>query len=106
MKQAIKGEHIHDENGTPTGGRTTGIGIDITWQNGALGRGAERREPNGAFVEGVIDCAIDRLECFQASKFNSAYNAEALGYLQLAREALERRTADREARAVEGTHTA
>lgn len=106
MKQEITGRHFNDDNGNPAGGVTTGTGIAITWQNGPLGRGDERKEPNGAFVEGVIAAVIDRLEYYQASKFKSAYNAVALGHLQLALAALEQRTKDREQRAVEGTHTA
>jgi hypothetical protein len=104
MKQAITENHVTDENGNPTGGTTTGVGISISWQNGPLGRGDDRQAANGAFTEGVIQSAIGRLEFYQASKFASSYNAEALTHLRLALEALERRTTDREKRAVEGTH--
>jgi hypothetical protein len=106
MKQIINGEHFNDENGNPAGGETTGTGINLTWQNGPLGRDGERKEPNGAFVEGVIQAALDRLNYYQASKFACETNAEAVDHLELALRALERRTAEREARAVEGTHTA
>jgi hypothetical protein len=84
MKQAINESHNTDENG----------------------RGEERKEPNGAFVEGVIQCALGRLNFYQGSKFACETNAEAVKHLELALAALERRTAEREARAVEGTHTA
>lgn len=106
MKQHIEGNHFNDENGNPAGGTTTGTGIRITWQNGPLGRGAERKEPNGAFVEGVLQAAADRIEYYQASKFASSDNQEALDHISKALEALERRTKSREARGVEGTHTA
>lgn len=106
MKQEIKGQHFNDENGNPAGGITTGTGINIIWQNGPLGRGEDRKEPNGAFVEGVIQAALGRIKFYQASKFACETNAEAEKHLELALAALERRTAEREARAVEGTHTA
>ena len=47
-------EHWVDENGNPAGGITQGVGFTISWQNGPLGTGEERKEPNGAFVENVI----------------------------------------------------
>jgi len=49
-----------DKDGNPTGGKVTGTGLLIEWQNGPLGRGADRKEPNGAFVETVIDAATPR----------------------------------------------
>jgi hypothetical protein len=103
MKQAINESHNTDENGNPTGGSTYATGIVIRWQDGPLGRGEERKEPNGAFV---IQCALGRLNFYQGSKFACETNAEAVKHLELALAALERRTAEREARAVEGTHTA
>lgn len=106
MKQELKETHSTDANGNPTGGFTAGVGIVINWQNGPLGRGEDRKEPNGAFVEGVIQAALGRIKFYQASKFACETNAEAEKHLELALAALERRTAEREARAVEGTHTA
>jgi hypothetical protein len=67
-------------------------------------QGCTRREPNGAFVEDVIEAAADRIRYYQASRFASGYNADALSYLEAALAALNRRTSDREARDVEGTH--
>jgi len=81
-----------------------GTGINIDWQNGPLGRGVERIEPNGAFVEGVIEAAIDRIQYYQDSKFNCRENAIALTHLETALLWLNKRTADRENRNVEGTH--
>ncbi len=82
MLQAVKGTHDVDREGMPAGGRTIGVGIQIQWQNGPLGRGALRREPNGAFVEGVIAAAIDRIEWYQGSKFRCRENALAITKLQ------------------------
>lgn len=92
--------------GCPAGGTTTATGLSITWQNGPLGRGAERKEPNGAFVETVILAAIDRLRFYQTAaegKFACHQNANAIEALVLARELLEERTKERELRGVEGT---
>lgn len=103
MLQAITSDH-RLENGKPAGGRTTGRGIEIDWQNGPLGRGDERKEPNGAFVEGVIQAAIDRIQFYQGAGFSCRENAIALTHLETALLWLGKRTADREARGVEGTH--
>lgn len=106
MRAGIKSEHWNDANGNPEGGTTFGNGFAIGWQHGPLGRGAERREPNGAFVEDVIDACADRIRYYQAGRFASDYNAKALEHLEAALAALDQRTKDREARAVEGTHGA
>ena len=104
MRQKIVGRHENDADGNPAGGHTTGVGIDVRWQDGPLGRGADRREPNGAFVEGVIAAAVDRLEYYQRSRFACRENALALTKLQEALHWCEHRTREREAREVEGTH--
>jgi hypothetical protein len=104
MKQKVNSHNVTDDNGNPTGGSCSGVGISINWQNGPLGRGTERREANGAFVEGVIQAAIERLEFFQSGKFACETNALALEHLAHAMDALESRTADRETRGVEGLH--
>lgn len=107
MKQQINEQHRLDDNGNPASGGTTGVGIIITWQDGPLGRGTEKQEPNGAFVEGVIQAAIGRLRFYQSAsngKFACRENAIALTKLEEALMWLEKRTTDREARAVEGTH--
>jgi hypothetical protein len=112
MKQKLTEQHEIDTNGNPDGGGTFGDGISIRWQIGPLGRGVERQEPHGAFVEGVIQAAIGRLQFYQTApdgkglgKFSCRENAIALTKLEEALMWLEKRTADREAREVEGTHT-
>lgn len=97
-------QNVNDSNGNPTGGIVTGIGLSISWQNGPLGRGNERKDPNGAFVETVISAAKQRLEFYQASKFACDENAQAIKGLEDALTALEARTKSREDRGVEGTH--
>lgn len=104
MNQVITHDHRLDELGNPAGGTTTGVGLSITWQNGPLAVDGERREPNGAFVEGVIEAAIERIAFYQASKFHCVENAVALGHLRAAAEVLAERTRGREQRGVEGTH--
>src|ERR1017187_5706738 len=101
--QAIAGTHVDDENGNPAGGFTTGTGISISWQNGPLGRGEDRKDANGAFVEGVIAAVVDRLEYYQRSKFACRENALAITKCQEALHWLNHRTTEREKRAVEGT---
>lgn len=104
MLQKIIQNHIIDKDGNPAGGYTSAKGLDIYWQNGPLGRGDDRKEPNGAFVETLIQAAIGRLEFYQDSKFSCRENALAIIKLQESLHWLQHRTADRENRAVEGTH--
>ncbi len=104
MKQGHYADHWNDANGNPAGGVSTGRGFTISWQNGPLGRGKERREPNGAFVEDVLQAVIGRIEFYQGSRFACPENAQALEELRAAADSLDSRTRDREARAVEGTH--
>ena len=98
-----------DNNGNPTGGNVFGVGLSISWQNGPLGRDADRQAPNGAFVETVIEAARQRIEFYQTAnnkKFACRENAIAITKLEEALLWLNKRTQDREARQVEGTHTA
>lgn len=104
MNQEIVESHRVDANGNPTGGRTTGTGIDIQWQDGPLAVDGVRKAPNGAFVEGVISAAIGRLEHYQASKFRCRENALVITKLQEALMWLQWRTRDREGQGIEGTH--
>ena len=99
-------EHWVGANGNPAGGVSSGRGFTISWQNGPLSTGGVRREPNGAFVEDVIQAVIRRIEFYQSSQFRCDENADAdaLGFLQEAARRLDDRTKDRESRLVEGTH--
>lgn len=104
MKQGHFNENWNDANGNPGGGTSSGRGFTISWQNGPLGRGESRREPNGAFVEDIIDAALRRIEYYQGSKFNCYENAEAMAHLQEALKVLDSRTRKREKEGTEGTH--
>lgn len=101
---AIHSEHFTDENGNPAGGNTFGCGFAIGWQHGPLGQGKDRKEPNGAFVENVIQAVIDRLRYYQTTKFECPENRVAIFDLERALNALQLRTAKRDCRGVEGTH--
>jgi hypothetical protein len=104
MLAEYQAQNQTDENGNPTGGSVQGTGLSIDWQNGPLGRGEDRKEPNGAFVETVVDAARQRIEFYQASKFKCRENAIAITKLEEALLWLNKRTADREKRNVEGEH--
>lgn len=90
--------------GKPAGGHVTGEGLSILWQKGPLGRGKDRKEPNGTFVETVIAAALQRLEFYQDSGFGCSENASAIHNLKSAIGVLEFRTQQREGAGVEGTH--
>lgn len=109
MQQGFESTNTLDENGNPTGGTVRGTGITIDWQNGPLGRGDDRKAPNGAFVEDVIDAARQRIAFYQSAsngRFACRENALAITKLEEALHWLNARTQAREKRNVEGTHTA
>jgi len=93
-----------DENGNPAGGHVSGTKLFIEWQNGPLGRGEERQQPNGAFVETVIAAALQRIVFYQNSKFACRENSLAITKLEEALHWLDARTRRRERCGVEGTH--
>jgi hypothetical protein len=99
-------EHRVDDQGRPAGGCTLAIGINIQWQNGPLvdETTGHRLSQSGAFVEDVVRAAIGRIAFYQSGEFACRENALALTKLQEALHWLNHRTADREARGVEGTH--
>lgn len=112
MMQQFRAENrtTIDENGfeVPAGGFVEATGLRIDWQDGPLGRGENRTEPNGAFVETVIAAAIQRIEHYQAAcgkKFACRENALAITKLEEALHWLNARTARREKAGVEGTHS-
>ena len=107
MKNGHFEEHWVDEDGNPAGGVSDGCGFSISWQNGPLGRGDERDEPNGAFVEDLIQALIGRMEFYQEAsggKFACVENEAAIRSLRDAGIRLEDRTRHREAQGVEGTN--
>lgn len=75
--------------------------LQIKFQNGSILESGV----NGIMNEDLISIVIDRLQGFQGSKFACRENALALTKLEEALMWLEYRTAKREKRGVEGTHT-
>ena len=104
MLGKFKATNVNDNAGNPTGGAVNGVGLHIAWQNGPLGRGPERNEPNGAFVETVIAAALQRIEYYQQSNFRCRENALAITKLEEALHWLNSRTNRRETAGTEGTH--
>lgn len=104
MRAAFDATNNIDADGNPSGGSAKGLGFSIHWQDGPLGRGAERTEPNGAFVETIIAAAAQRIDFYQQSKFACKENQEALDHLNAALAALDSRTKRREKQQTEGTH--
>jgi hypothetical protein len=104
MRTKITSNNFLDSNGKPAGGTTFGNGFAIGWQNGPLGSGDGRIEPNGAFVEDVIAAAEDRLQFYQNNGFACDENAKAIGFLKDALGWLDSRTKRGVAAGVEGTH--
>lgn len=105
MIQPFTSDNFDDDEGRPAGGYVEGVGLDIFWQNGPLGRvgSLERLEPNGAFVETVLAAVQQRLEYYQ-KKFPCRENALAITKIEEALHWLNARTARRVSSGTEGTH--
>jgi hypothetical protein len=99
-----RGINRFDGEGRPAGGSVEGVGINIDWQDGPLGRDDDRKAPNGAFIETILEAVAERLAFYQRSPFACVENAVALDHVADALAVLRARTAAREARQVEGTH--
>ena len=105
MRQDIEIQNFTNEvDGNPTGGYVSGIGLRIDWQNGPIGRGEDKQQPNGAFLQDVIEACIERLRYYQEGKFACKFNEYAIKSLEDALESLDDRKEDREAREVQGTY--
>lgn len=104
MKNGFKSHHYTSQS-DPDGGVTFGAGFIISWQRGSLRNDdGSFKEPNGAFIEDIIDAAKDRLEYHQQSQFACEENAQAIAYLQQALDILNERTKRRESIGVLGSH--
>jgi len=104
MIDKFEAQNIDDENGNPAGGLVKGTGLSIEWQSGPLQVDGVRQEPNGAFVETVLEAVRQRIESFQLSKFACEENAKAITHIEDALKALNERTSRRTAEGTEGTH--
>lgn len=72
--------------------------VSVAFQKGAV----KEKGVNGCQNEDLIAITIDRLRCFNAGPFSCRENAIAITKLEEAMLWLEKRTADRIARGVEG----
>jgi hypothetical protein len=72
----------------------------VLFQNGPI----KEVGVNGVTHEALIAIVCDRLRGFQSGPYACADNAVALTHLELAQGFLQRRTRERLARGVEGTH--
>ena len=106
MKAPYEAQNDVDDQGRPAGGYATGTGMTIFWQNGPLRdpETGETTEPNGAFVETVLDAVIQRIEHYNETEFRCRENSLAITHLQEAAHWLQARQEERTARGVEGTH--
>lgn len=74
--------------------------LRINFQNGPI----KESGINGVMDENLLAIVIDRLEGFESGKYASPFNARALIHIKNGLQELQNRTAEREARGVEGTH--
>ena len=95
--------HVYSITGfsRPTGdGDVATCGVVLMFQDGPIAEVGV----NGITQEALLAVLIDRLEGFNAGKFNSDENWQALTHLREARNWLHARTLARMRRGVEGTH--
>lgn len=74
--------------------------VVVLFQNGPI----PEKGVNGVTQEALLAIVADRLRSFQAGPFASRENAVALTHIETAQLWLHKRTLDRMARGVEGTH--
>jgi len=91
----------HNLEGAVTGGSVTATGLQIRWQDGPLSEGTA---PNGAFLENVIQAAIERVEAYQATDLRCRENALVITHLQEAQHWLNHRRKDRYERGVANSY--
>jgi hypothetical protein len=75
-------------------------GVALMFQNGPIAE----HGVNGITQEALLAIVVDRLQSFQKGPFSCRENAVALTHLETAQLWLHKRTLDRMARGVEGTH--
>ncbi len=92
--------HGFDSSSNPSGPAPEGSRIVVLFQNGPI----KEAGVNGITQEVLLAIVADRLRSFQAGQYASRENALALTYIEQAQMWLQKRTRDRMARGVEGTH--
>jgi hypothetical protein len=74
--------------------------LTVNFQNGPI----KEAGVNGVTHEALLAILADRLRGFQSGPYHSDDNATALAHINAAQAALQKRTRERMARGVEGTH--
>lgn len=93
--------HEYEITDQPKGGAAANeVRCRISFQNGPI----QEAGVNGISGEALLAVVIDRLRSFQAGPYSCRENAIALTSLEEALMWLQKRTRDRMARGVEGTH--
>lgn len=87
----INSLHRVDSNLNPDGGKTTANGIHVDWHAGPKEIGPCSVEQKGATTVDVVRVAIDRLSFLQTTRQSSSFNRAAIGFLNQAVDAIERR---------------
>ena len=78
--------------------------LNEAYENRPLNIDGVREEPNGAFVETILDVVLKRIEYYQDSKFKCRENALAITKIEEALHWLNARTERRIKEGTEGTH--
>lgn len=87
-------ENIVSDEGHPTGGTVSAVGLEIRWQEGPI----PDNGVNGTTVEDVIAACIQRLNFYQQAvggAFACVENERAIAQLEDAAHWLQHRTNDR-----------
>jgi len=74
--------------------------LEVRFQDGPI----KESGVNGVMDENLLAIVIDRLKGFQSGPYASDFNQKAMAQCTAALATLKERTAEREARGVEGTH--
>lgn len=92
---------FHDQKNPSADKGSDNTKVVILFQNGPI----KEVGTNGLTHEALLTILIDRLQGFQSGAYSCRENAIALTKLEEAKMWLQKRTIDRLARGVEGTHT-
>ena len=101
-EQAFNANHEYEVRQTPLEGATISekeIYAKVNFQKGPI----KENGVNGCHNEDLIAIVIDRLQCLNQGNFACRENSIAITKLEEAMMWLNKRTADRKARGVEGT---
>lgn len=85
-------------DGAKAGGPASDLKVRLLFQNGAI----REAGVNGLSNEGLLACVLDRLLAFQAGPYPCQENQEAAAHVKIALDALQARTARRQAAGIEG----